>query len=224
MLDRTELEKEIGYTFKDSELLTRALTHRSFGGNNNERLEYLGDSILGFIIAEALYVQFPQSHEGDLTRMRAKLVRQQTLASVARLLNLHQHVLLGSGELKSGGYDRDSILSDTLEAIIGATYLDAGFEQARSMIHHLFKNLLNQISPQNIKDSKTRLQELLQKLNRPLPIYNMIKQEGDAHNLQFTIECVIPHQSDVKSFHGKGHSKRIAEQNAAKLALSDFNE
>lgn len=222
MYDLGRLETRIDYIFNDRELLARAMTHRSARRNNNERLEYLGDSILGFVIAEALYHQFPRSPEGDLTKMRAKLVRGTTLASVARKLGIKDFLVLGEGEMKAGGFNRDSILSDAVEAMYGAIYLDGGFRNARNIIMKLMAERLMAVNPQNLKDSKTRLQELLQSNGDELPVYTVVEQEGKAHALTFTVECQVDH--DQSPFIASGNSRRSAEQQAAALAIRALTE
>jgi len=212
------LETRIDYIFNDQSLLGKALTHRSFHRRNNERLEYLGDSILGFIIADSLYHQFPKLPEGDLTKMRARLVRGSTLADIARQVKLGEFLSLGEGEMKSGGFNRDSILSDAMEAIFGAVYLDGGFRSAKTMILKQFAERLISISPQNLKDNKTKLQEMLQKLDKPLPVYEVTSQSGKPHELVFEVSCAIDHQQSP--FQAKGSSRRAAEQQAASLAIS----
>ncbi len=214
---RAALQLRLGYHFKDEGLLARALTHRSYGSDNNERLEYLGDSILGFVMAEALFEQFPQIAEGNLTQMRAQLVRRETLAMQARNLAMEQCLLLGGGELKSGAGDRSAILADALEAIIGAIYLDSDMPTVKAVLRVLFAQQLCEISPCNLKDYKTRLQEYLQKRGLPLPVYEMIKQTGKAHALTFTIACRADNLTTPAV--ANGDSRRVAEQNAARKAL-----
>jgi len=218
MINLGVLETRIDYIFNDQSLLGKALTHRSFHRRNNERLEYLGDSILGFIIADSLYHQFPKLPEGDLTKMRARLVRGSTLADIARQVKLGEFLYLGEGEMKSGGFNRDSILSDAMEAIFGAVYLDGGFRSAKTMILKQFAERLISISPQNLKDNKTKLQEMLQKLDKPLPVYEVTSQSGKPHELVFEVSCAIDHQ--MSPFQAKGSSRRAAEQQAASLAIS----
>lgn len=214
------LQKNFGYNFKNLRLLKQSLSHRSIGTPNNERLEYLGDSILGFIVAEFLYHRFPNLFEGDLTKLRAILVRRNTLASMARSLSYPDLIILGSGELKSGGHDRDSILADAFEATIGAIYLDGGLECTRSVLEILYKDSLDTIQPVDLKDNKTLLQEALQKTSCPLPIYRMIDQFGEAHKLTFTVGCQV--QGYDNEFIATGASRKIAEQNAASLAMDAF--
>ncbi|AWX14453.1 ribonuclease III [Mergibacter septicus] len=213
-----KLEKKIGYHFQQPALLKQALTHRSAATLHNERLEFLGDSILNFTIGEALYHKFPQVNEGDLSRMRATLVREKTLAMLAREFQLGDYLTLGPGELKSGGFRRDSILSDCVEAIIGAIYLDAGWQAVMPVIQQWYQELLTQIQPgDNQKDPKTRLQEYLQGKRLPLPLYDVIDIKGEAHNQTFTVECKTSKPELTVS--GKGSSRRKAEQAAAKAIL-----
>ncbi len=216
------LEKKLGYKFKDPGILAQALSHRSVGSPNNERLEYLGDSILGCVIAEFLYHQFPKLPEGDLTKMRAALVRQETLSILARDLNFQAYLIMGSGELKSGGYNRDSILSDTFEAVVGALYLDGGMPIVKNVLGKLYKDLLKTIKPAELKDSKTLLQEALQKQELSLPIYQVIDQSGQAHSLTFTVSCKVP--GIESAFIATGHSRKKAEQSAAALAVEALNK
>ena len=212
------LEKALNYNFNDNALLKQALTHRSFNKVNNERFEFLGDSVLGCVIAAALYDKFPKLREGDLTKMRARLVRGTTLADVAKELNIGEYLYLGEGERKSGGHNRESILSDAFEAIVGAIYLDQGFHSARRFILEKFHTRLDQISPKDTKDNKTRLQEYLQKMDASLPIYEVTGQNGNQHSLVFTVSCEVDHPGSP--FHAEGTSRRIAEQNAAAKALN----
>lgn len=215
-------EQSLGHVFKNKNYLTTALTHRSASNNNNERLEYLGDALLGFIIAEALYRQFPGASEGELTRLRATLVKGETLARLARQLQLGDYIKLGSGELKSGGWRRQSILSNTMEAIIGAIYLDAGMESCRECVLSLYRELLKQTSLDNlVKDPKTRLQEYLQSQQQKLPDYKIIAEKGEAHARVFTVQCKIEHL-DI-TVEAEGRTKRNAEQAAAQLILKQLN-
>ena len=212
-----DLAKRLGVVFRDATLLARALTHRSHGNQNYERLEFLGDSILGFVIADALYDRFPQLDEGDLTRLRATLVRRETLAQLARALNLGDYLELGSGELKSGGFDRDSILADTLEAVFGAVYKDRDLETARAVVLHLYLPLLERVDPQSIrKDPKTRLQEFLQNQSLETPIYDVLEVSGKPHQQHFVVECRVPGLNEA--IRGEGNSRRHAEQAAAARA------
>jgi ribonuclease-3 len=215
--DVSLLFKKIGYTFNDVCLLQQAMTHRSFRGAHNERLEFLGDSILSFVIADALYHQFPKVREGDLSRMRSTLVRGQTLAEIGLEFELGQFLRLGPGELKSGGYRRESTLADAVEAIIGAAFLDSDIETCRTLVLSWYEKRLKEISPGlNQKDPKTLLQEYLQSRKVPLPSYNVIDTKGQAHNQIFTVECVIQDQPQVVA---TGSSRRKGEQKAAELAL-----
>jgi ribonuclease-3 len=214
----TDLAKKLGYQFKDESMIELALTHRSHGKRNNERLEFLGDSILNFVIAEALYRRFPEAKEGQLSRLRAQLVKGETLAELAREMKLGDYLRLGSGELKSGGYRRDSILADAVEAIIGAIYLDSNMDSCRPYILGWYQSRLEQTSLLDTKkDSKTRLQEFLQSRRAPLPDYELLSVSGEAHKQTFEIRCAVSLLD--KPTEGKGSSRRQAEQNAAKTAL-----
>lgn len=214
---QNELSKRLGYSFQDAALLARALTHRSHSGQNYERLEFLGDSILSFTIADALYDRFPQLSEGDLTRVRATLVRRETLAKLARELKLGDCLELGGGELKSGGFDRDSILADTLEAVFGAVYKDSNLEAARAVVLRLYRPLLDDVDPLSIrKDPKTRLQEYLQSQSLATPIYHVLEISGEAHLQHFVVECRVPGLTEA--IRGEGNSRRYAEQAAAARA------
>ena len=214
----SELASRIGHPFSDDSLFELALTHRSCGKKNNERLEFLGDSILNFVIAADLFKRFPDAKEGELSRLRARLVKGVTLSEVARELGLGDYLRLGSGELKSGGYRRDSILADAVEAIIGAIYLDSDMEVARGYILSWFAERLENLDlKESMKDSKTRLQEYLQSRRQPLPQYDLVKVEGEAHAQTFYIVCHVEGLSDAAE--GKGNSRRQAEQNAAQDAL-----
>jgi ribonuclease-3 len=216
-----ELEKHLGHTFHDAALLTRALTHRSRGADNNERLEFLGDSILNVIVSAHLYERYPQLDEGALTRLRASLVNKPSLASLARELELGRFLLLGEGELKSGGYDRDSILADTLEAVFGAVYLDASLETTRRVVLALLAAKLDALDPRTVpKDPKTHLQEWLQKRGLPIPEYHVIEITGEAHNQRFVVECRVTGLGEATK--GAGGSRRIAEQEAAARALEQL--
>ncbi len=218
----SRLETKLGYQFKDAELITLALTHRSANGKHNERLEFLGDSILSFVIADDLYHRFPKINEGDMSRMRATLVRGHTLAELGREFELGDYLKLGPGELKSGGFRRDSILADAVEAIIGAIYLDSGTEVVRGIILSWYQTRLDAIKPGvSQKDPKTRLQEFLQGRRKPLPVYTVTNIKGEAHNQEFTVSC------DVAGIGmpviGKGTSRRKAEQAAAETALEQLS-
>lgn len=214
---QASLSRIIYYTFQDASLMMMALTHRSFNAQHNERLEFLGDSILSFLIAQELYQRFPKIDEGDLSRLRAQLVKESSLSSIATLMGLGDFIQLGEGELKSAGWRRPSILADTLEAMIGAIYLDAGIEPAHQFVLRFFEKQLNEIDPKLIqKDAKTLLQELLQSQKSDLPIYTVVSIEGEAHSQSFTIECTIK-KFNIKT-QGIGQSRRIAEQEAASKA------
>jgi len=216
-LAANRLSKQIDYQFNDPELLIQALTHRSAKGVHNERLEFLGDSILGFVIAEALYQQFPKHSEGDLTRMRSSIVRGVTLAKLAQDFKLGEYLILGPGEMKSGGHRRESILEDAIEAIIGAVYLDSDIDTVKALILSWFDNHLKTIKPGVQKDPKTRLQELLQGKKIALPQYEVIDIQGKSHNQTFTVKCTTDILSDEVIT--KGTSRRKAEQAAAELVL-----
>ncbi len=208
----------LDYRFGDPALLQQALTHRSASSENNERLEFLGDAILGQVIADYLYRHFPDADEGQLTRTRAVLVNKDTLASVARTIDLGEKIILGEGELKSGGWRRDSILSNTLEALIGAIYLDGGLDACAKQLSIWYAPTLSKIDPaQAHKDAKTQLQEYLQGRGFPLPSYVSVAVTGPAHDQSFTIECRADSISNPVTAEGK--SRRIAEQRAAALML-----
>ena len=211
------------YQFNDVSLLELALSHRSYQHNNNERLEFLGDSILNFTIAESLYQKFKTLPEGDLSRLRASLVKSESLAEVAKSIKLGDFILLGEGELKSAGWRRPSILADTFEAIIGAIYLDGGFEEARKFILNFFQTQIESIDPKRIvKDAKTTLQELLQSRKLMIPEYKVIKIEGEAHNQVFFVQCEIS-QLRLQT-EGSGTSRKLAEQEAAMVAIEEVKQ
>jgi ribonuclease-3 len=213
-----ELYQALNYHFKQESYLTTALTHRSVGSVNNERLEFLGDALLGYIVAEALFERFPNATEGELTRSRASLVKGETLADIAHKLELGKYLRLGSGELKSGGWRRSSILSDALEALIGAIYLDADMETCRKTVIHLLNKRLKQVSPHAlIKDPKTRLQEYLQAERKELPVYRVLSITGEPHAQHFSVECCVDGLAPTQ---GEGESRRRAEQIAAEKALN----
>jgi ribonuclease-3 len=219
-----KLQIVIHYQFKDEQLLKNALTHRSYSKkNNNERLEFLGDSVLGMVIAEHLFQRLEQAPEGELSRLRASLVKEDALATVARDINLGDFLLLGSGELKSGGFRRASILSDAMEALFGAVYLDAGFEQCKKTILFLYDEYLVTLpSLMDLKDPKTTLQEYLQSQKIELPEYSVIDTEGKSHEQTFTVSCEIK-TLDIKA-KGKGSSRKKAEQMAASSALKQVRQ
>ncbi|EMO5473592.1 TPA: ribonuclease III [Pseudomonas aeruginosa] len=215
-LDR--LERKLGYTFKDRDLMVLALTHRSYAGRNNERLEFLGDAILNFVIGEALFHHFPQAREGQLSRLRARLVKGETLALLARGFEVGDYLRLGSGELKSGGFRRESILADAMEALIGAIYLDTGMDSARERIIAWLGPQLRELTPVDTnKDPKTRLQEFLQSRGCDLPRYEVVDIQGEPHCRTFFVDCEVALLSDKT--HGHGGSRRSAEQVAAAAAL-----
>jgi ribonuclease-3 len=212
------LYKRLGYTFKDHANLALALTHRSADKRHNERLEYLGDAVLGLVIAETLYSRFPQLPEGKLTRMRASLVKGDTLAEVGREFELGDLLYLGSGELKSGGHRRSSILADAVEAIIGAIYLEAGIDVVKSLLLNWFAERLDALDPlAHPKDNKTQLQEYLQGRQLPLPDYTVKQIKGKDHDQLFVVTCQVEGLSELVI--GEGSSRRKAEQQAAKIAL-----
>ncbi|TDJ63180.1 MAG: ribonuclease III [Proteobacteria bacterium] len=208
----------LDYQFEDETLLQRALTHRSKSADNYERLEFLGDSVLNFTISAELYGRYPNVAEGELTRLRANLVKKETLALLAREMGLGDFLSLGSGELKSGGFDRASILADALEAVFGAVFIDGGIEKARVLIVDVYCDFLEKVTPDTLqKDPKTQLQEHLQKQSFAPPVYNVIEITGQAHDQSFRVECVVPGLSE--SVQGTGRSRRNAEQDAAAIAL-----
>jgi ribonuclease-3 len=216
-----ELGRRLTYAFRQPKLLERALTHRSKSTVNYERLEFLGDSILGFAISSELYNRYPELSEGELTRLRASLVKKNTLAALARDLELGEHLMLGEGELKSGGFDRDSILADALEAVFGAICMDRGAEEAVRVILHLYHDRLAELDPRAIpKDPKTQLQEYLQKHSLPTPTYTISAVTGEPHNQIFVVECRVAGLDEP--IRGEGHSRRHAEQEAAARALEQL--
>ncbi|MBR38397.1 ribonuclease III [Idiomarina baltica] len=217
----TQLEQIIGYRFERQSLLKQALTHRSAHANHNERLEFLGDSILGVVIAEALFSRFPKVAEGDLSRMRAAIVCGRSLARLGKKKGLGDYLSLGQGELKSGGYRRESILADAMEAIIGAIFLDSDMDTVKQVVLGWFEEQLETIKPgASQKDPKTRLQEWLQARQRPLPKYDVVATQGQAHNQQFTVTCTI--EGLPEPLLGTGTSRRKAEQAAATSALEQL--
>ncbi|QDW67437.1 ribonuclease III [Luteimonas granuli] len=207
-----------GHLFRDPALLAQALTHRSAGAPHNERLEFLGDALVGLIVAEALYLRWPKADEGAMTRARAELVRESSLARIARSLELGARITLGPGEMKSGGHRRDSILSDALEAVIGAIYLDAGFEACRAAALPLFETAIAALPAGGFgKDPKTRLQEWLQARQRPLPGYELLSESGEEHARTFHVRCLL--SEPALEAEGSGSSRRAAEQEAAAAVL-----
>lgn len=222
MKQLAKLQRKLNYEFVDVTLLKQALTHRSAAVKHNERLEFLGDAILNFTIADALYHQFPHCNEGELSRMRATLVREPTLAELARQFGLGDYMALGPGELKSGGFRRESILADCVEAVIGAISLDRDLLSATQIIRQWYQPLLAKIKPgENQKDPKTRLQEYLQSHKLPLPAYNVTDIKGEAHCQTFKVECQVPNIEHT--FIGIGSSRRRAEQAAAEQVLTKLD-
>lgn len=208
----------LAYTFRDASLRERALSHRSVGARNNERLEFLGDGLVNLLVAELLYERFPQAAEGELTRWRARLVSEPALAAVARDLELGDQLRLGPGELKSGGFRRDSILADAFEALIAAIYLDGGWETCRGIMRRLFESRLQEAVNAQDKDPKTQLQELLQGRGLALPVYELVATSGADHAKVFDVSCTIA-TLDLRS-EGSGGSRRAAEQAAAAAAIA----
>jgi ribonuclease III len=213
---------ELAYHFRDDSLAALALTHRSAGKPNNERMEFLGDALLGAIVAEMLYETHPKATEGEMSRLRAQLVNGQALAVMARELELGDRLKLGSGELKSGGFRRDSILADAFEALVAAVYLDGGFEACRNTVRALFADRVAAL-PRSSKDAKTRLQEWLQAQGWPLPQYELVGTEGEDHARIFDVHCVISEPQAISAA-GRGSSRRLAEQDAAEMVLSRLLE
>lgn len=212
------LSTRLGYEFRDRELMERALTHRSASRKNNERLEFLGDALIGFVVAEALYQRFPDAKEGELTRLRARLVKRHTLAHIARDIELGAHLRLGGGELKTGGRDRDSILADAFEALIGALYLDGGMRACRDCVLALLESLIERLPRQDTsKDPKTQLQEWLQARKLPLPEYVVLRTVGADHKRFFTVECRLTGWPEAAV--GTAGNRQLAEQEAARKAL-----
>lgn len=214
------LSKTLDYNFSDVGLLQQALTHRSASGRSNERLEFLGDAVLDIVISEALFHSLPDAPEGDLSRLRASLVRDTSLAGIAAELGLGEHLILGSGERKTGGHRRQSILADALEALFGAVYLDSDFETAADLIDRVFKDKL-EVLPRadELRDPKTRLQEWLQARGAALPEYELVNVSGKAHQQRFEVHCLVPDQEPAK---GEGRSRRGAEQQSARRMLEQL--
>jgi ribonuclease III len=208
-----------GHVFRDPALLERALTHRSAAAIHNERLEFLGDALVGMIVAEALYMRWPKAVEGELTRARAELVRESSLAMLARRLEFGQRIVLGPGEMKSGGHRRDSILADVLEAVVAAIYLDSGFEACRAAVLPWFADAIEALPPPHKlgKDAKTRLQEWLQGRQLPLPTYTLVAETGEDHAKVFHAECALSEPYVRRE--GEAPSRRAAEQLAAEAVL-----
>ena len=210
------------YRFRDTDLRTRALSHRSVGAANNERLEFLGDALVNMLVAEMLFEQYPKADEGELTRRRAHLVSEPALAAVARELELGDALLLGPGELKSGGYRRDSILADAFEALVAAVYLDGGFDACRDVVRELFGERIAALR-RSSKDAKTRLQEYLQAGGWPLPHYELTASHGDDHAKTFDVSCTIEEPLPLAA-EARGSSRRAAEQDAAEIVLNRLLE
>jgi ribonuclease-3 len=216
-MDLDGFSRVIGYRFTDPDLLLRALTHRSHSSTHNERLEFLGDSVVNCAVALLLYRKFPALPEGELSRMRAGLVSQPSLAAIAQAANLGAYLRLGDGELKSGGARRPSMLADALEAVVGAVFLDGGFESAHAAVERLFTDALGKVDPlTSAKDSKTLLQEYVQSQRLPLPQYSVVATRGEAHEQIFEVACEIPNLN-IRA-RGVGTSRRSAEQEAARAA------
>jgi ribonuclease-3 len=217
------LTRRLAYSFNNPALLDEALTHRSVGAHNNERLEFLGDSVLNFVIADELFRKFSKINEGDLSRLRASLVNRDSLADIARELDLGACLKLGSGELKSGGFRRSSIIADAVESVLGAVYCDSGFEACRQLVLRLYKHKLDNIPDiDSLKDAKTRLQELLQSRHYERPEYNVVEVSGKAHAQSFKVECRMQDPACVTI--GEGRSRRKAEQLAAEAALEILHQ
>lgn len=217
------LSKDLGYHYQNIEHLKKALTHRSMGAKNNERLEFLGDSLVNFIIADVLYHQFSKISEGDLSRIRAFLVKGETLAKIGKEYSLSDYLMLGPGELKSGGYRRASIIADTVEAIIASVYEDGGLDACRQLVLRLYNDRLQKLDPAMVgKDPKTRLQEVLQSNREELPEYTVISVNGPAHAQEFTVSCYVATLN--RKFEAVATNRRKAEQLAAEEALSVLEE
>jgi ribonuclease III len=213
------LTARLAYEPRDRALFVVALTHRSAEGPNNERLEFLGDSVLNLLLSERLYLEFPAVSEGDLSRLRARLVSEEPLAEIAQSMQLGELLALGSGELKTGGFRRQSILADAFEALCGALYLDGGLDAVRAKIGPMFEAKIAALpDPSTLKDAKTRLQEHLQANGRQLPVYAVKRTSGEPHAQVFLVTCAVPHAAIETE--GEGPSRRRAEQNAAKAALT----
>ena len=219
----TWLKKSLDYEFNDIGLLEQSLTHRSAPGDNNERLEFLGDAVLDFVISEVVFRTHPLAPEGDLSRLRSSLVKDATLAVIAADIGLGEHLILGSGERKAGGHRRDSILADALEAIFGAVYLDAGFAAASGVIERVFGNRLQDFpAADELRDPKTRLQEWLQARGLGLPKYDLVAVTGEAHRQKFEVSCRVSRLEDTTT--GVGTTRRNAEQESAERMLEKLNQ
>lgn len=225
MLTKAEiwLKNSLDYQFNDVRLLELSLTHRSAAGDNNERLEFLGDAVLDFVISEVVFRVHPMAPEGDLSRLRSSLVKDTTLAEIAADLGLGEYLILGSGERKTGGHRRDSILADALEAIFGAVYLDAGFDAARQIIERTFGDRLQNFpSADDLRDPKTRLQEWLQARRMGLPEYELVQVTGQAHRQKFEVSCSVSGLQITTK--GNGTTRRNAEQQSAANMLAELDE
>jgi ribonuclease-3 len=217
------LAKTLDYQFHDQQLFEQALTHRSASGLSNERLEFLGDAVLDFVVSEFVYDALPQADEGDLSRLRASLVKDTTLAQLASELGLGEHLILGSGERKSGGHRRDSILADALEAVFGAVFLDTGYAASRKVVENAFGDRLRDLpDPSELRDPKSRLQEWLQARQMTLPEYDLVKVTGEPHRQQFEVRCTVVGSKSTAT--GNGASRRGAEQESAQRMLSNLTE
>lgn len=216
------MSDRINHRFANAGLLAQALTHRSAGAPHNERLEFLGDSLVNMLVAEALYLRWPKADEGALTRSRAELVRESALALIARELDLGARLTLGPGEMKSGGHRRDSILADAVEAVVAAVYLDAGFETCRTVVLPWFEGAMAALPPPHKvgKDAKTRLQEWLQGRHKALPVYALVSESGEEHDKVFRVSCTLAQPALVGE--GEGNSRRAAEQLAAEAVLQQL--
>ena len=213
------LYKTLQYRFKDVSLFIQALTHRSAAGINNERLEFLGDAVLDFVVSEAVYVARPDASEGDLSKLRSSLVKDSSLATLASDLGIGEHLILGSGELKSGGHRRESILADALEALFGAVFLDSGVESAQRLIEAVFATRLKELpDAADLRDPKTRLQEWLQSRGLALPLYELARVSGEAHKQRFEVTCTVKEVGNVTK--GESTTRRRAEQRAARAMLA----
>jgi len=218
--DLVQLQTTLAYQFKNTQLLKQALTHRSFGADNNERLEFLGDALLDLIVGESLFNQHPGADEGNLSRLRSSIVNKSALAGIGREWNLGEHMLLGAGELKSGGRSRDSILADTVEAVVAAVYLDGGLAACRKLVDAWTLEFVRNPEARQTKDAKTRLQEKMQASGHGLPDYQVLAIEGEAHAQSFLVECRVEGLERVHR--GRGRSKRAAEQQAALETLKSL--
>lgn len=220
-MSQTGLARLLGHDFKNPQLLIQALTHRSHGSPNNERLEFLGDSVLNLVVADQLYQRYPKLPEGDLSRLRASLVKESTLAEIAVALNIGDSLQLGEGELKSAGWRRPSVLADAMEAIIGATYIDGGFTASQQLVGRLYADRLDKLDPKAVgKDAKSLLQEYLQAQKADVPEYTVLATEGEAHCQTFRVECHV-RKFQLKT-QGEGSSRRAAEQLAAQTAYEQL--